>query len=124
MPLSREARAKYPPDWDERALAVKEAAGWRCQCTGYCKRPGDHLGADGRCVNVHGRPAYGTGARVVLTAAHLDHDPWNWEDPRIRALCNGCHLHYDREHHARSRAKRRAAELAAAGQLSLAEGWA
>lgn len=119
MPLARDAWAKYPPDWDARSLAVKEAAGWRCECTGYCHRPPRHLGADGRCVNRHGDLAYGTGARVVLTTAHLDHDPWNWLNPRLAALCAGCHVHYDREHHARSRAKRHAAELAAGGQLSL-----
>jgi hypothetical protein len=34
-------------------------------------------------------------------------------------MCQGCHLHYDREHHAQTRAKTRAAEQAAAGQFTL-----
>jgi hypothetical protein len=28
-------------------------------------------------------------------------------------MCQGCHLHYDREHHAETRARTRAAEIAA-----------
>ena len=119
MPIRPEMRAVYPPDWDARALAVKEAAGWRCECTGYCGRPAGHLAGDGRCRNEHGGAAFGTGSRVVLTAAHLDHDPGNWVDPRLAALCNGCHLHYDREHHARTAAESRAKKLAEAGQLCL-----
>lgn len=37
---------------------------------------------------------------VVLTIAHLDHDPENQnvEDDRLAALCQRCHLNYDRPH--------------------------
>lgn len=35
----------------------------------------------------------------------------------LRAMCQGCHLHYDREHHAATRAKTRAAELEAANEV-------
>lgn len=112
----------YPPDWDERSLAVKEAAGWRCECTGWCGRGSDHLDkTDGRCVNRHGEPAFRTGSVVVLTTAHLDHDPENWDDPRLAGLCQGCHLHYDRGHHAETRASTHRARLVEAGQLSLLE---
>jgi hypothetical protein len=36
--------------------------------------------------------------KVILTVAHLDHDPENWEvsDDRLKALCQRCHLNYDR----------------------------
>ena len=39
-----------------------------------------------------------TGKIVVLTVAHLDHDEWNHEvqDNRLAALCQKCHLTYDR----------------------------
>jgi hypothetical protein len=120
MPIRPEMRDVYPPDWDARSLAVKEAAGWRCQCTGFCGRPSNHIDPEGRCVNRHGRPAFASGSTVVLTTAHLDHDPENWDDPRLAALCQGCHLWYDREHHAETRALRRHEQLVAAGQLSLA----
>lgn len=42
---------------------------------------------------------------VVLTVAHLDHDEANWEvaDERLAALCQKCHLEYDREEKQRRR---------------------
>ncbi len=35
---------------------------------------------------------------IVLTIAHLDQDPENWQvkDERLRALCQRCHLRYDK----------------------------
>jgi hypothetical protein len=55
---------------------------------------------DGRCTNVHGGQAYGTGSIVVLTVAHLNHTPEECGDDNLKAMCQGCHLHYDRKHHA------------------------
>ena len=39
------------------------------------------------------------GARIVLTVAHLDHDATNWEIEidRLRALCQRCHIRYDKQ---------------------------
>lgn len=108
MPIRPENRSRYPADWKEISLAIKDRAGWRCECTGECGRHEYHLDDDGRCVNEHGRPAIGTGSKVVLTTAHLDHTPENCEPENLRAMCQGCHLHYDREHHAETRAARRA----------------
>lgn len=100
MPIRPENRERYPADWDAISLEVKERAGWRCECEGECGR-GTHAA---RCTNVHGGEAYGTGSRVVLTTAHLDHVPENCGTPgqrdNLKAMCQGCHLHYDREHHA------------------------
>ncbi len=38
---------------------------------------------------------------IILTIAHLDHDKENHEvaDDRLAALCQKCHLNYDRKHH-------------------------
>jgi hypothetical protein len=108
MPIRPENRQRYPADWPQISKAIKERAGWRCECLGECGR-GTH---DGRCPNVHGQPAYGTGSKVVLTTAHLDHQPENVDEANLRAFCQGCHLHYDREHHAATRAATKAAELA------------
>lgn len=35
---------------------------------------------------------------IILTIAHLDHDEWNHDvkDDRLAALCQRCHLKYDR----------------------------
>ena len=37
--------------------------------------------------------------RVVLAAAHLDHDPTNNRLRNLRSLCQRCHLSHDRPHH-------------------------
>jgi len=56
--------------------------------------------------------------KIVLTIAHLDHDITNNDPANLRALCQRCHLHYDQEHHQRSRRKNRTEK---SGQLSLFE---
>jgi len=35
---------------------------------------------------------------IVLTIAHLDHDPRNCADENLAALCQRCHNRYDRGH--------------------------
>jgi hypothetical protein len=43
--------------------------------------------------------------KIVLTIAHLDHDKHNHDiqDDRLAALCQACHLNYDRPRHVSSR---------------------
>lgn len=105
MPIKPENAKRYPKDWGEIATRIKDRAGWRCECHGECGR-GTHVG---RCPNRHHQPAYGTGSTVILTTAHLDHTPENCGDENLRAMCQGCHLHYDRDHHQQSTAATRRA---------------
>ena len=111
MPIRKENRARYPADWKAISTWVRfERAAGRCECEGECGR-GTH---EGRCPNRHGYLAYGTATtKVVLTTAHLDHTPENCDPANLRAMCQGCHLHYDREHHAETAARTRAALAAA-----------
>jgi hypothetical protein len=37
--------------------------------------------------------------RVVLAAAHLDHDPRNNRLRNLKSLCQRCHMIHDRPHH-------------------------
>jgi hypothetical protein len=37
--------------------------------------------------------------RVVLAAAHLDHDPSNNRLRNLKSLCQRCHIIHDRPHH-------------------------
>ena len=115
MPIRPENKDRYPADWDAISRAAKDAAGWRCACRGECGR-----GHEGRCPNCHGEPAYGTGSRVVLTTAHLNHQPEDCTASNLVPMCNGCHLHYDAGHHRVTAALTLAGLRAAAGQLSLA----
>lgn len=107
MPIRPENRDRYPANWPDIALAIKQRADWRCECRGECGR-GTH---EGRCPNVHKQSAYGTGSRVILTVAHLNHTPEDCRPEVLRAMCQGCHLHYDREHHAETRRRTRLAQL-------------
>jgi hypothetical protein len=103
MPIRPENAARYPDDWKEISASIKDRAAWRCECKGECGR-GTH---GGRCPNRHGLPAYGTGSKVVLTTAHLDHVPENCDPDNLKAMCQACHLHYDRHHHAQTAYKTR-----------------
>ena len=54
--------------------------------------------------------------RIVLTVAHLDHQPENCSDSNLKAMCQRCHLRYDVKHHqanasATRRAKKQNGEL-------------
>lgn len=123
-PIRPENAPRYPPDWaDIRAAILERAEVWvpgslaflpRCECEGECGR-GTHTG---RCPNLQAGISYGSAATVVLTIAHLDHTPEHNDPGNLRAMCQGCHLHYDREHHAQTRAVTRRAALEAAGQTS------
>lgn len=114
-PVRPENRHRYGPDWPLRSLLIRRLrAKWRCECDGRCGRPSDHLDGAGRCVNRQGEPAHGTGSKVVLTVAHLDHVPEHLSLSNLMAMCQGCHLHYDRDHHAETRRQTRHA-----GQMTL-----
>ena len=102
-PIRPENRARYGADWPTFARGLKDAAGWRCECRGECGRPAEHLDDGGRCHNLHGQPARGTGSPVVLTVAHLCHTPECRDPEHLRVMCQGCHLHHDRAHHAETR---------------------
>lgn len=114
MPIRPENRDRYPANWPiiSRRIRFQRAVG-RCECRGECGRPRGHLDTDRRCRNRHGTPAYQTGSPVLLTVAHLDHTPENCQDANLRAMCQGCHLHYDIDHHNQTRRHVAAAELAA-----------
>ena len=94
MPMEKN---RYPAEWKKIALAVKEAAGWKCQACGkQCRKPGEKLGTPGRA-----------GHKYTLTVHHLDHQPENCAPENQIALCAPCHLRADAEHHAKTRKDRR-----------------
>ena len=121
MPIRPELRPLYPTHWRELSRRVRfERAGGRCQ---RCNRP--HLLQvrvlpDGRWFDqatATWRDRRGRAARwptlleaarlritrVVLAAAHLDHDPTNNRLANLRSLCQRCHLLHDRPHHLNQR---------------------
>lgn len=50
---------------------------------------------------------------------HFGYLPENCDPENLRAMCQGCHLHYDRDHHRQTAAATRRARMEAAGQLAL-----
>jgi hypothetical protein len=85
MPIRDENKARYPKDWPQISKRVREKAGNRCEGSPafpYCRA-------------ANGEPHPDTGSRVVLTVAHLDHQPENCADENLRAWCQRCHNTYD-----------------------------
>ena len=80
MPIKPENRARYPKDWAEISRAAKERAGWKCQ----------HPGCTAQQYS------------IVLTAAHLNHQPEDCRPENLAAMCQRHHLAYDAKHHAQT----------------------
>lgn len=99
MPISAENKARYPRDWKQISAKIRERSGGQCECESEC---GLHT-TTGRCREIDRLPALHARGRVVLTVAHLDHQPENCAPENLRAMCQRCHLRYDSEHHAKSR---------------------
>lgn len=96
MPIRPENRARYPVEWPIISLWMRVCSGWRCEW----------------CQAIQGEPHPITGSRVVLTTAHV-HNPAP-EDVRpqnLAALCQRCHLNWDRTHHLSVQAANRRAVL-------------
>lgn len=129
MPIRESQRARYPNDWRAISKRIRERAGQRCECTGQCGDEHDHW----TCGAVNGslivrdadRPAsyveYGKcdsesarkrAVRVVLTVAHLNHDPSDNVRSNLLALCQRCHLRLDRHEHAKNARETRRARKA------------
>lgn len=96
MPIREENRKLYPTNWKDISLEVRERAGNCCE--------GSPAYPDCRAAN--GEPHPVTRSRVVLTVAHLDHDPRNSDRSNLRAWCQRCHNTYDAAHRAAGRAQR------------------
>lgn len=117
MPIRPKNRQRYPEDWDRISFYIRFVrANGRCECDARC---GSRLHRSGRCEAYHNQPHPRTGSIVVLTVAHLDHTPENCDETNLMAMCQACHLAYDRDHHAETAAQTARERAAAAGQQTL-----
>jgi 5-methylcytosine-specific restriction endonuclease McrA len=88
MPIKPENKKLYPENWKQISKRIRfERAKNKCEV----------------CGAENYRPHPETGSRVVLTVAHLDHDPQNNKEDNLKAMCQRCHLKYDTGHHAKTR---------------------
>jgi hypothetical protein len=104
MPMRREL---YSKNWNKIVAAVRERSGNRCE--GSPAYP--------ECRAVNGQPHPVTGSKVVLTTAHLNHQPSDCRMENLASFCQLCHNTYDIAHRAENRRKTRDERL---GQRRLA----
>ena len=92
MPIRPENLARYPKSWPVISYCIRaDRARWRCEW----------------CGALHKYPHPVTGSRVILTVAHLDHQPENNKPDNLAALCQRCHNRYDAPHRRASLKRRR-----------------
>lgn len=97
MPIRPSERERYPADWRAISDRIKARAGYRCESV-----PGRPT-----CGAEHLQPHPITGALVVLTVAHLNHEPEDCRDENLRAVCQRCHNQYDQKHRQTNAARTR-----------------
>jgi hypothetical protein len=108
MPMRRK---NYPVNWDAISHRIRfERARGRCECEGECGEDHHHTTYrshgheeprevdEKRCLATHGKRHPVTLSIVVLTVAHRDHDAASGDhsDRNLVAMCQRCHLAYDR----------------------------
>lgn len=115
-PIRPESRALYPADWPAISQRIRARARQRCERCGVRNHAWGWRDAAGVFHEVapgplreagYKRPPFTVACapdghlirviRIVLTVAHLDHDPTNCADENLQALCQRCHLAYDAE---------------------------
>lgn len=117
--------SKYPPNWKkeirprilERAQNTCELCGAKNKDYGYRGKDGTWYGSDvyseamekgvdmfdtgqplSHCWDKKGNPTKPT--KIVLTIAHWHNkDPMDCRDENLKAACQYCHLHHDKEQH-------------------------
>lgn len=104
----------YPKNWKEIRSKILDRSSGRCECLGFC---GLHCRSkQKRCEEMNGRSAVWAKGIIVLTIAHLCHHKNCSDENHLVALCQRCHLRYDRFMHMKNAAKTRAGK-----QMELSE---
>ncbi len=124
MPIRPENKDRYPANWPQISLEVRQRAGWKCEECGvpdgqlggrlpsglWCPaarwdHPADRpvSGIEGWCDGPAAFPIESFQIRlrivqIVLTVAHMDHQPENCDRANLKALCQRCHNLYDAPH--------------------------
>lgn len=126
MPIKPENKGRYPADWDDISLAAKQRAGWKCVHEGCTARqyavgmwleqgvrfnwyelvaPAEtyaqarqNAAEESYAHNGDG-PGCSKVIVIVLTTAHLDHNPENCAPENLAPMCQRHHLAYDQKHH-------------------------
>lgn len=138
-------RSEYPKEWKEISRSTRERAGNRCEWCGVSNGAVGARDKHGEWHNDHDIHTMNSGEgselfgefpdmiRIVLTVAHLGtdypdgrpgnkHDKSDCRPENLAALCQRCHLNYDREDHIRhatiTRKRKQRERIEQAGQLA------
>lgn len=144
MPMDK---TRYPADWKQISFAIRQRANWHCDWCGVRHGEVGLRLADGRFIPeeeipiahdigliTHDQAAYQPTIAIVLTVAHLGtphpdgtpgdkHNKMDCRPENLAALCQRCHLRYDRDEHAvnsrMTRLRKKASVAADRGQQEL-----
>ncbi len=100
MPIKPENKALYPDNWKEIRQDILARANHCCEFCGV-----ENYSFRLKIDHTHIRPPTEKGldlrewSKIVLTIAHLNHDPTDNDYENLKALCQKCHLNYDKELH-------------------------
>lgn len=98
--MPKKSQSRYPGNWSDIALDVKQSVDWRCsKCGLQCIRPGDDTSELSRSLRM----------ALTLTVHHKNFLPEDNRQENLYALCTACHLSF----HTRRRGN------VSPGQLSL-----
>ncbi|MCD8025072.1 MAG: hypothetical protein LUE64_06010 [Candidatus Gastranaerophilales bacterium] len=114
MPIKKENKKLYPKNWKEIRQNILKRAGNKCEFCGvenYAIGVRDNDGIFHK-INPETSDEYYyvevenlKKIKIILTIAHLDHNPQNCDPLNLRALCQKCHNNYDKEHRIETRRK-------------------
>jgi len=129
MPIKPENKKLYPDNWKDISKYIRfERAENKCEVCGVdnykhifrgiWKGDSIYLDMDGYVYNasnssliLHNSELIGVSLlsdkiiKIILTVAHLDHDPRNNDHSNLKAMCQKCHNNYDKFHRKETRRK-------------------
>lgn len=114
MPIKPENKKLYPKNWKQIREAILRRANNKCEFCGVENHTIGVRDSDGifHKINPETSDEYYyveienlKKIKIILTIAHLDHNPQNCNPNNLRALCQKCHNNYDKEHRKQTRLK-------------------
>lgn len=100
MPIKPENKALYPKNWkSEIRPAILKRANNCCEFCGVKNYSFRYKHNHDVMLPPNSNVSLKEYSKIVLTIAHLDNDPTNNNYDNLRALCQKCHLNYDKELH-------------------------
>jgi hypothetical protein len=116
MPIIKEKAKLYPKNWKAIRAEILSRANNCCECKGECgsKHAFGECLAPNHSLNrwletdgvLYGYSA-SDGKKIVLTIAHLNHNPRDSRRRNLKAFCQRCHNRYDSTHRQKNASKTR-----------------